>query len=296
MKRLLLTCLAGLLAANPAFGDNAREQEARAEIAKAVRLAYLDIKTATLDAIKTNYNLSDDEFSELIVLVAEDFKTGKFAFYRPDALGALEYFGTTNALEYLRNEALQGPLHFDGAKFHAMISGFDRNSFELARQVYSGEDSETTSKNRYFCDILRDVIESNGEYRGRKLAEDAKELALEYIRDSAAKDKERPRYFDTLLLKIDPDYPNSELRRQRVTYNVKILPTIHYSFAYFQAELAKIKKADEEAERKTAAAAAIAETELLEGPDIWLYSLITLATATVLTVGIVLRKNSAGDR
>lgn len=288
MRYLLFASMAIMFMASCVFAGN-YPAEAYGEVAEAISLWHVFVRTPALAAIKNRYQISDDDFSSILVSLAEKLKNSEQTEVRGFALGALIDFGTTNALEYLRNEALHGPSQSNGLEIYGIITGFDSRCYDLAREVFSSTDPDVTFRKGIFCDTLYGVICSDGEYDGRKLSPNARDLAMEYLYVSASETNSISIYIDNFLVKYDTTYPKSQKRKRNIENLATAFPTNTYHYNYFQAELAKIIKAEQEAERKTAAEA-IGETEPQAESNLWLYSLVALAASLALAAFLALCK------
>ena len=77
-------------------------------ILKTLTLRHGEDIVPSLSALKRDFNISDDAFSTRLVLLATEMTNGPTASFRSAAISILGYFGTTNALEFLEDEALGG--------------------------------------------------------------------------------------------------------------------------------------------------------------------------------------------
>ena len=84
------------------------QDEIDAEIREEMTALHDEVRTPGLAAIRRNHNLSDDEFSARLVKLATVTTNGEEAWLRMFTVAAIGNFGTSNALEFLENEALRG--------------------------------------------------------------------------------------------------------------------------------------------------------------------------------------------
>lgn len=245
-KSILTTAIVQTAMLSNVFGNVSDVQkEIYDSTAHTVAIRHEDIRIEGLSAIRKKYKLSEDEFSSLLTDIADDFKTNEYSHVRPFALAALMKFGTTNAIEYVKKEAINGPGFDTGLDCYGLISGFDDSYFELVEKVISDSKSPFSKNKWHIYSFMGVILTSSNEYYGRPISIETQKRFLEYLHRSAETESHCPKSLDVLLQKVDPNYARSIKRRMIISRLARLLPKSSPMYEYFKSELVKLEAAEQ---------------------------------------------------
>lgn len=222
--------------------EASERQKQNAELFEIIAISDPDVRREQITAFCKYSGWTSDEFSEKLIEVAKEVKKDYSPGIYGYIMGAICRFGTSNALDYVRNEALHGPDHSGGLKAYALISGFDNEAFALADIVFSGQGRPYELRKLGFYIFLNGVLTSTDGYSGRRLSAEGRSKCLEYLYKSAETEICYPRTLDRVIKEGDSEYEKSDRRRKTVTALAETLSTNSHDFAYFREEYAKLLK------------------------------------------------------
>jgi hypothetical protein len=212
------------------------------EIRDEMMALHPDVRKPGLEAIRRNHNLSDDEFSARLVKLATVTTNGEDATLRMFTVAAIKDFGTTNALEFLENEALRGRDIAGGIEGYGAITDYDERFISLARQMTEDKRMAVYRRRVVVYNAMRPVLKDD-IFRGRQISNEAKERVNDFLLLAAKTDPILTDYIDGILCEGIDSYNSSESRREIILGmldNPELVPSAR---DYYKAELRKLDDA-----------------------------------------------------
>ena len=218
------------------------QDEIDAEIREEMTAWHDEVRTPGLAAIRRNHNLSDDEFSARLVKLATVTTNGEDATLRMFTVAAIKDFGTTNALEFLENEALRGRDIAGGIEGYGAIADYDERFISLARQMTEDKRMAVYRRRVVVYNAMRPVLKDD-IFRGRQIGNEAKERVNDFLLLAAKTDPILTDYIDGILCEGIDSYSSSEARREIILGmldNPELVPSAR---DYYKTELGKLDDA-----------------------------------------------------
>ena len=218
------------------------QDEIDAEIREEMTAWHDEVRTPGLAAIRHNHNLSEDEFSARLVKLATVTTNGEDATLRMFTVAAIGDFGTTNALEFLENEALRGRDIAGGIDGYGAITDYDDRFINLARQMTEDKRMAVYRRRVVVYNAMRPVLNA-GIFRGRQIGDAAKGRVKDFLLLAAKTDPILTDYIDGILCEGIDNYNGSEARREIILGmldNPELVPTAR---DYYKTELRKLDDA-----------------------------------------------------
>lgn len=157
--------------------------------------------------------LSSDDLSSEIQRIAVGLTGKDDKGLRSIAVGELRFFGTTNALEFLKKEVLEGEEPFYAFDSYASISGYDGQMVVLAEQVFNLPPESNDDRRFYIYKLFDNYLLGMGDVR---LSNDIIAAMKDFLLDRGAKETAFASYLDMILCREIPDYAKCEQRRKTI--------------------------------------------------------------------------------
>ena len=215
------------------------QDEIDAEIREEMTAWHDEVRTPGLAAIRRNHNLSDDDFSARLVKLATVATNGEDATLRMFTVAAIGDFGTTNALEFLENEALRGRDIAGGIDGYGAITDYDERFIGLARQMTEDKRMAAYRRRIVVYNAMRPVLNAD-IFRGRQIGNEAKGRVKDFLLIAAKTDPILTDYIDGILCKGINNYNDSEARREVILGMLDNPELVSSARDYYKAELDKI--------------------------------------------------------
>ena len=215
------------------------QDEIDAEIREEMTALHDEVRTPGLAAIRRNHNLSDDDFSARLVKLATVTTNGEDATLRMFTVAAIGDFGTTNALEFLENEALRGRDIAGGIDGYGAITGYDERFISLARQMTEDKRMAVYRRRVVVYNAMRPVLNAD-IFRGRQIGDEAKRRVKGFLLLAAKTDPILTDYIDGILCERIDKYIGGEARREIIMEmldNPELVPSAR---DYYKTELRKL--------------------------------------------------------
>ncbi len=257
---LLLMCPCAILGQDPID----------AEIHDEMMVLHYDVRKPGLAAIKRNHHLSDDEFSERLVKLATITTNGQDATLRMFTVAAIGDFGTTNALEFLENEALRGGDVAGGIRGFGAIVGFNDCFFSLAEQMLTDKSMANSMRRKPVYNTFESILCSD-IYRGKTITPAIREKATESLKRHALTDTRNRVLIDLILTENGPEaqsYRHSQTRRHLADLALADAGSSDYTRGYFKNVLEQIGAAVAKTEEDSPPESASRETGKPTGPEL----------------------------
>ena len=231
-----------------------------------------EVRNSALAGYKLRFTLTDDEFSDQLVKLATVATNGEEATLRMFTVAALGDFGTTNALEFLGNEALRGGDVGGGIDGFGAIVGFDECFFALTEQMLADKNI-TTYRRRAPVYMTFESLLCSDVYRGKPITPAIREKATESLKRHALTDAGNRLLIDSILSKYGPEaqsYRYSLTRLHLAELALADADSSDYERGYFKNVLQQIGSATAKPEENCPPEAATREigektrTELAE--------------------------------
>ena len=204
-----------------------------------------DVRNSALAGYKRRFNLSDDEFSARLVKLATVTTNGEEAWRRMFTVAAIGNFGTSNALEFLENEALRGGDVAGGIRGFGAIVGFDDRFFNLTEQMLA-DNNITTYRRRAPVYMTFESLLCSDVYRGKTITPVIRKNATEALKRHALTDAGNRLLIDSILSKYGPEaqsYRHSPTRRHLAELALADADSSDYERGYFKNVLQQIGSA-----------------------------------------------------
>lgn len=195
------------------------QDEIDAEIREEMTALHDEVRTPGLAAIRRNHNLSDDEFSARLVKLATITTNGQDATLRMFTVAAIGDFGTTNALDFLENEALRGGDISGGLDGFGMITKFDGRFFALAERMLSDKSRPNRYRRSAVYNVYRELLTSDKPF-WIPISKEVRDAAKASLLRAALVENAFPVSVDDILLRSVANYKTDPQRRliaQRIT-------------------------------------------------------------------------------
>ena len=269
---LLLSC-SGALCEEDAIDKEIREE---------MMTLHYEVRKPGLAAIRSKYNLSDNDFSWRLVKLATISTNDTEAWLRGFSVAALSDFGTTNALYFLENEILRGDV--GALSGYGAITGYDDRFFALAERL-TADLGQSNYRSRFtvYC-AMRPILKYE-LYCDRPVGLEAKEKAKAFLVASARRDKTWTDFIDQILCSSSPEYSSSTTRRD-IAYTMLIDSNAPSEASnYYRIEIAKLEESPD-AQKKDGVeqAKATSETEY----SLFFPTLIAILLGCLLGISIFL--------
>ncbi len=241
-----------------------------AEIRDEMMALHPDVRNPGLAAIRRNHNLSDDEFSARLVKLATITTNGQEATLRMFTVAALGDFGTTNALEFLGNEALRGGDVGGGIDGFGAIVGFNDRFFNLTEQMLADK-SITTYRRRAPVYMTFESLLCSDVYLGKIITPVIREKATESLKRHALTDAGNRLLIDSILSKNGPEaqsYRHSPTRRHLAELALADVDSSDYERGYFKNVLEQIAAAVAKKDENRSSEASSQKTDKHTGAEL----------------------------
>lgn len=205
-------------------------------------ILHADVRKEALKGFQRRFNLTDDEFSERLVRLATVMTNGEEATLRVFTVAALSEFGTTNALDFLKNEALNGGDVAGGIRGYGAVTDYDERFISLARQMTEDKRMDFYRRRVVVYNAMRPILYSVF-YHDRQIGNEAKERVKNFLLLAAETDPILTDYIDGILCEGIDNYNGSEARREIILGmldNPELVPTAR---DYYKTELRKLDDA-----------------------------------------------------
>ena len=215
-----------------------------AEIRDEMMALHPDVRMPGLAAIKRKYGLTDDDFSARLVKLATVTTNAEEAWLRMFTVAAIGDFGTTNALEFLENEALRGGDVGGGVDGFGAIVGFNGSFFTLAEQMLADK-SVANSMRRKPVYMTFESLLCSDVYRGRSITPAIRSKATEALKRHALTDTRNRVLIDLILTKNGPEaqsYRKSPTRRHLAELALADAGSSDYARGYFGGVLEQMER------------------------------------------------------
>lgn len=229
-----------------------------------------DVRNSALAGYKRRFNLSDDEFSARLVKLATVTTNGEEAWRRMFTVAAIGNFGTSNALEFLENEALRGGDVAGGIRGFGAIVGFNDRFFNLTEQMLADK-RETTYRRRAPVYMTFESLLCSDVYRGKPITPTIREKATESLKRHALTDAGNRLLIDSILSKYGPEaqsYRHSLTRLHLAELALADADSSDYERGYFKNVLQQIGFATAKPEENCPPEATSRETGKPAGADL----------------------------
>ena len=213
-----------------------------------------DVRNSALAGYKRRFDLSDDEFSDRLVKMATVTTNGHNAWLRGFTICAICDFGTTNALDFLENEAIHGSSSA-GIKGYGIITDFDDRFFSLAERILADKSIENAGRRDSTYRVFKSLI-SYSQMRGKEIKMNTRTMAREALFRHSISDSYHRVLIDMILGKHDFEevsYKNSSARLRIARIACDDPDSSDYARGYFGGVL-------EQMEREAAATNAVSIT------------------------------------
>ena len=220
------------------------QDEIDAEIREEMTAWHDEVRTPGLAAIRRNHNLSDDEFSSRLVKLATVTTNGQDATLRMFTVAAIGDFGTTNALEFLENEALRGGDVAGGIRGFGAIVGFNDRFFNLAEQMLADKSVANSMRRKPVYNVFESILCSD-VYRGKTITPAIRGKATESLKRHALTDSRNRVRIDLILSKYGPEaqfYRHSPTRRRLAELAMADADSSDYERGYFSGVLEQMER------------------------------------------------------
>ncbi len=201
-----------------------------------------DVRKSALSGYKRRFNLGDDEFSAQLVKLASVTTNGEDATLRMFTVAAIGDFGTTNALEFLKNEALRGRDIAGGIDGYGAITDYDERFIRLARQMTEDKRMAVYRRRVVVYNAMRPVLKAD-IFRGRLIGNEAKERVKDFLLLAAKTDPILTDYIDGILCEGIGNYNGSEARREIILGMLDNSKLVQSARDYYKTELRKLDEA-----------------------------------------------------
>ncbi len=201
-----------------------------------------DVRKSALSGYKRRFNLSDDEFSAQLVKLASVTTNGEDASLRMFTVAAIGNFGTSNALEFLENEALRGGDVAGGIRGFGAIVGFNDRFFNLAEQMLADKSVANSMRRKPVYNVFESILCSD-VYRGKTITPAIRGNSTESLKRHALTDSRNRVRIDLILSKYGPEaqfYRHSPTRRHLAELAMADADSSDYERGYFKNVLEQI--------------------------------------------------------
>ena len=203
-----------------------------------------DVRKDALIGFQKRFNLTDDELSERLVRLATVTTNGEDATLRMFIVASLSEFGTTNALEFLKNEAVRGGDVAGGVCGFGAIVGFDDSFFTLAEQMLADK-SVANSMRRKPVYMTFESLLCSDVYHGRSITPAIRGKATEALKRHALTDTRNRVLIDLILTKNGPEaqsYRKNLTRRHLAELALADASSSDYARNYFGGVLEQMER------------------------------------------------------
>ena len=203
-----------------------------------------DVRKSALSGYKRRFNLSDDEFSAQLVKLASVTTNGEDASLRMFTVAAIGNFGTSNALEFLENEALRGGDVAGGIRGFGAIVGFNDRFFNLAEQMLADKSVANSMRRKPVYNVFESILCSD-VYRGKTITPAIRGKATESLKRHALTDSRNRVRIDLILSKYGPEaqfYRHSPTRRHLAELAMADADSSDYERGYFSGVLEQMER------------------------------------------------------
>ena len=214
-----------------------------AEIREEMTALHDEVRTPGLAAIRRNHNLSDDEFSSRLVKLALVTTNGEEATLRMFTVAALGDFGTTNALDFLENEALRGGDISGGVDGFGKITKFDGRFFALAEKILSDKSRPNRYRRSAVYNVYRELLTSNQPF-WMPISQEVRDAAKTSLLRAALDEDAYSASVDDILMHSMDNYANNPQRLQIAQRIVQMHDVSDYTRNYFKMVLEQMEKDD----------------------------------------------------
>ena len=199
---------------------------------------HYEVRKPGLAAIRSKYNLSDNDFSWRLVKLATISTNDTEAWLRGFSVAALSDFGTTNALYFLENEILRGDV--GALSGYGAITGYDDRFFALAERL-TADLGQSNYRSRFtvYC-AMRPILKYE-LYCDRPVGLGAKERAKAFLVASARRDKTWTDFLDQILCSSSPEYSSSPTRKDIAYTLLTDSNAPSEASNYYRIEIAKLE-------------------------------------------------------
>ena len=167
---------------------------------------------------------------------------GSAASFRSAAISILGYFGTTNALEFLEDEALGGAAQ--GIRGFGAIVGFNDQFFDLTERILADKRGSIYRQRATVYTTFESLLCSD-VYRGRSITPAIRERANESLKRHAVTDTRNRVLIDLILTKNGPEaqsYRHSHTRRRLTEIALADANSSDYERRYFDGVLEQMAR------------------------------------------------------
>ena len=202
-----------------------------------------DVRYSALAGYKRRFDLTDDEFSDRLVKMATVTTNGSNAWLRGFTICAICDFGTTNALDFLENEAIQGSSSA-GIKGYGIITDFDDRFFALAEKILADKRMENSGRRDSTYRVFKSLI-SHGQMREKEIQLITRKRARETLLKHSLSDSYHRVLIDMILEKNDFEeipYRNSPERLQIARIACDDPASSDYARGYFGGVLEQMER------------------------------------------------------
>lgn len=228
-----------------------------------------DVRYSALAGYKRRFDLTDDEFSDRLVKMATVTTNGNNAWLRGFTICAICDFGTTNALDFLENEAIHGSSSA-GIKGYGIITDFDDRFFALAEKILADKRLENSGRRDSTYRVFKSLI-SYSQMRGQEIQLITRKRAREALLRHSLSDSYHRVLIDMILEKNDFEevpYKNSPKRIQIARIACDDTNSSDYTRGYFKNVLEQIGAAVAKTEEDSPPEASSQETDKHTGADL----------------------------
>ena len=212
-----------------------------AEIREEMTALHDEVRTPGLAAIRRNHNLSDDEFSARLVKLATVTTNGEEAWLRMFTVAALGDFGTTNALDFLKNEVQRG--NVSAISKYGVITGYDDRFFELAEPLVVDKRKETWGRREPVYNAFRSLLNKK-DIRDREIPFEIRKRAIADLTSWANEDVYYADYIDQILSEKEETYRTNAIRYAIARFALNNPESSDYTRNYFKTVLEQMENYD----------------------------------------------------
>ena len=202
-----------------------------------------DVRNSALAGYKRRFNLSDDELSARLVKLALVTTNGEEATLRMFTVAALGDFGTTNALDFLENEALRGGDISGGVDGFGKITKFDGRFFALAEKILSDKSRPNRYRRSAVYNVYRELLTSNQPF-WMPISQEVRDAAKTSLLRAALDEDAYSASVDDILMHSLDNYANNPQRLQIAQRIVQMRDLSDYTHNYFKTVLEQMGKED----------------------------------------------------
>ena len=200
-----------------------------------------DVRKSALSGYKRRFNLSDDEFSAQLVKLASVTTNGEEATLRMFTVAALSEFGTTNALDFLENEALYGGDVAGGITGYGLIVDFDNRFFDLAERMLTDKSRPNRYRRNAVFDVFRALLTTDAAY-WKPVPKTVRDKAEQSLLRAALVEDAFPVTVDDILLRSVANYNTNPQRRLIAQHITQMPEASDYVRNYFKTILEQMER------------------------------------------------------